>query len=112
MSAKVPSKGDVFPDMHHKMSKKIAQLTKVIYHLNTINENNATEVEALKSVHDNEIQQIIHDASAKIKKMSEAVEKHQAIVRNLLFNNLPSICINYRIVILSCRPILKLNLRL
>ena len=29
---------DVFPDLHHKMSKKIAQLTKVIYHLNTRNE--------------------------------------------------------------------------
>lgn len=31
--------GDVFPDLHHKMSKKIAQLTKVIYHLNTKNED-------------------------------------------------------------------------
>lgn len=30
---------DVFPDLHHKMSKKIAQLTKVIYHLNTKNED-------------------------------------------------------------------------
>ena len=30
---------DVFPDLHHKMSKKIAQLTKVIYHLNTRNED-------------------------------------------------------------------------
>lgn len=41
-SAGVPTKlkaGDVFPDLHHKMSKKIAQLTKVIYHLNTKNED-------------------------------------------------------------------------
>ena len=30
---------EVFPDLHHKMSKKIAQLTKVIYHLNTKNED-------------------------------------------------------------------------
>ncbi len=30
--------GELFPDLHHKMSKKIAQLTKVIYHLNTKNE--------------------------------------------------------------------------
>lgn len=29
----------MFPDLHHKMSKKIAQLTKVIYHLNTKNED-------------------------------------------------------------------------
>ena len=31
--------GEIFPDLHHKMSKKIAQLTKVIYHLNTKNED-------------------------------------------------------------------------
>lgn len=30
---------EVFPDLHHKMSKKIAQLTKVIYHLNSKNED-------------------------------------------------------------------------
>ena len=28
-----------FPDLHHKMSKKIAQLTKVIYTLNSKNED-------------------------------------------------------------------------
>ena len=37
MAAKA-GKMEVFPDIHHKMSKKIAQLTKVIYHLNTKNE--------------------------------------------------------------------------
>lgn len=36
---KVIKATDVFPDLHHKMSKKIAQLTKVIYHLNTKNED-------------------------------------------------------------------------
>lgn len=36
--------GDVFPDLHHKMSKKIAQLTKVIYHLNTKNEDRQARV--------------------------------------------------------------------
>lgn len=35
-------KMEVFPDIHHKMSKKIAQLTKVIYHLNTKNEVSGT----------------------------------------------------------------------
>lgn len=30
---------EAFPDLHHKMSKKIAQLTKVIYHLNSKNED-------------------------------------------------------------------------
>ena len=36
--------GDLFPDLHHKMSKKIAQLTKVIYHLNTKNEDRQASV--------------------------------------------------------------------
>ena len=30
-----------FPGIHHKMSKKIAQLTKVIFHLHSKNEENA-----------------------------------------------------------------------
>ena len=30
---------DLFPDIHYKMSKKIAQLTKVIYQLNSKNED-------------------------------------------------------------------------
>lgn len=38
-SARALKAGEVFPDLHHKMSKKIAQLTKVIYHLNTKNED-------------------------------------------------------------------------
>jgi hypothetical protein len=40
--------GDLFPDLHHKMSKKIAQLTKVIYHLNTKNEDRQIEVRCQK----------------------------------------------------------------
>jgi hypothetical protein len=42
---------DVFPDLHHKMSKKIAQLTKVIYHLNTRNEDNQSELDAVVANH-------------------------------------------------------------
>ena len=36
---------ELHPDLHHKMSKKIAQLTKVIYHLNTMNEDNQVRLE-------------------------------------------------------------------
>lgn len=35
---------DAFPDLHHKMSKKIAQLTKVIFYLNSKNELHQSEV--------------------------------------------------------------------
>lgn len=37
------SASETFPDLHHKMSKKIAQLTKVIYHLNTRNEDHQVD---------------------------------------------------------------------
>jgi hypothetical protein len=39
---------DLFPDLHNKMSKKIAQLTTVIYHLNTKNEDNQSEMDNKK----------------------------------------------------------------
>jgi len=32
--------GGISKDVHHKMSKKIAQLTKVIFHLHSKNEEN------------------------------------------------------------------------
>ena len=41
-----------YPDLHHKMSKKIAQLTKVIYHLNTRNDDHEAELAALTSQHE------------------------------------------------------------
>jgi hypothetical protein len=71
---------DVFPDLHHKMSKKIAQLTKVIYHLNTKNEDHAMEVETLASNHQTEIQQILRDAANRINKFKEVVEAKQQSV--------------------------------
>lgn len=40
-----------YPDLHHKMSKKIAQLTKVIYHLNTRNDDHEAEIAALNAQH-------------------------------------------------------------
>ena len=46
---------EVFPDLHHKMSKKIAQLTKVIYHLNTKNEDHQTELDIMSANHQMEI---------------------------------------------------------
>lgn len=68
---------EVFPDLHHKMSKKIAQLTKVIYHLNTKNEDHAMEVEQLNANHQVEIQQILRDAANRINKFKEAIETRQ-----------------------------------
>lgn len=69
---------DVVPDMHHKMSKKIAQLTKVIYHLNTKNEDHTSEMDELKANHAKEIQSIVTDTQAKISKLKELIEIKQA----------------------------------
>lgn len=71
---------EVFPDLHHKMSKKIAQLTKVIYHLNTKNEDHQTELDIMSTNHQMEIQQILRDAAARIGKFKEVIESKQANV--------------------------------
>ena len=56
----------VLPDLHHKMSKKVAQLTKVIYHLNAKNEEHDLELNQLADQYENEIDTIMKDASAKL----------------------------------------------
>ena len=75
---------EVFPDLQHKMSKKIAQLTKVIYHLNTRNEDHQSELDSLASNHQAEIQQIIRDATSRISKFKEMIESRQVSVRPML----------------------------
>ena len=71
---------EVFPDLHHKMSKKIAQLTKVIYHLNTRNEDHQSEMDSLAANHQLEIQQVLKDAASRISKFKEMMETRQASV--------------------------------
>lgn len=43
-------------ETHHKMSKKIAQLTKVIFHLHSKNEENSTSVTASNNAYEKEIE--------------------------------------------------------
>ncbi|XP_029398259.1 protein FAM184A isoform X6 [Mus pahari] len=57
---------DYSQDMHLKMSKKIAQLTKVIYALNTRNDEHDSAIQALKDAHEEEIQQILAETREKI----------------------------------------------
>jgi gas vesicle protein len=79
---------EVFPDLHHKMSKKIAQLTKVIYHLNTKNEDHMIEIDQINSNHQLEIQQILRDAANRISKFKEAIESKQQSVRFMFSANM------------------------
>ena len=58
---------NLFPDLHQKMSKKIAQLTKVIFHLNSKNEEHSDDLTALSDAYETEIDGILKDAYTKVR---------------------------------------------
>ena len=70
MSQPVPSK-----DTHHKMSKKIAQLTKVIFHLHSKNEENSLYHQALSGAYEKEIETILREANSVINRQKDALDK-------------------------------------
>ncbi|XP_058479325.1 protein FAM184A-like isoform X2 [Solea solea] len=88
-------------DLHLKMSKKIAQLTKVIYALNTKNDEHEEEIESLKEAHEDEVQHIVTETRDKIMQykskmadeadlrrrlasLEESVELHEQLKRQAL----------------------------
>ena len=68
---------DVTPDLHLKMSKKIAQLTKVVYTLNTKNDEQDSIVECLKQRHENEMQQLLRETKSKVNELQQRIEKYE-----------------------------------
>ena len=50
-------------ETHHKMSKKIAQLTKVIFHLHSKNEENGQHQTSLMNAHEKEMEIILKEAN-------------------------------------------------
>ena len=52
-------KGGQFPDLHHKMSKKVARLTRVIFILNTKNDDSELVLKQMRRAYDNEINKVI-----------------------------------------------------
>lgn len=62
-------------DVLHKMSKKVAQLTKVIFHLNTRNDEADAHLEAVKEAHEKEVAQVLNDANANVRKLAQALGK-------------------------------------
>ncbi|XP_008684031.2 protein FAM184B [Ursus maritimus] len=54
------------PEMHVKMCKKIAQLTKVIYALNTRQDEAEASMEALREAHQEELQNAVAEAKARL----------------------------------------------
>ncbi|XP_037386445.1 protein FAM184B [Talpa occidentalis] len=57
---------DCDPEMHVKMCKKIAQLTKVIYALNTRQDEAEASMEALREAHQEELQMAVAETQARL----------------------------------------------
>jgi Family with sequence similarity 184, A and B len=72
---------EAFSDLHQKMSKKIAQLTKVIYHLNTRNEDHQSELDAIGLNHESETRELMRDAANKIGKFKDLADVKNTVVR-------------------------------
>jgi len=64
-------------ETHHKMSKKIAQLTKVIFHLHSKNEENQGMHTAIQNAYEKEIETILHTANTTISKQKDALTRAQ-----------------------------------
>jgi hypothetical protein len=61
-------------DSQHKMAKKIAQLTKVIFQLHSKNEEGEEMGRAMRRGYEKEIDTIVHDASAIIERQKEIIQ--------------------------------------
>ncbi|CAM5100803.1 unnamed protein product [Eretmochelys imbricata] len=70
-------------DLHLKMSKKIAQLTKVIYALNTKNDEHEAAIQALKDAHEEEIQQILAETREKLLQYKSKVAEEMDLKRKI-----------------------------
>ena len=56
------------------MSKKVAQLTKVIYLLNTRNDERDFELSCVEAAYEADVEAVLRDAQAKIRNMQERLE--------------------------------------
>lgn len=74
---------DPSKDLIFKMSKKIAQLTKVVYYLNTKTEDHTLHAEVLKHEYDQELADTIKDGASIIQELqlkfteSQSARDHQ-----------------------------------
>ena len=62
-------------ETHHKMSKKIAQLTKVIFHLHSKNEENSIYSTSLTNTHEKEMEIILKEGNEIINKQKTEISK-------------------------------------
>ena len=64
-------------ETHHKMSKKIPQLTKVIFHLHSKNEENLNTQTASNNAYEKEIVTMLIAANSVIAKQKDALKQAQ-----------------------------------
>lgn len=64
-------------ETHHKMSKKIAQLTKVIFHLHSKNEENSAMHQAIQNAYEKEIETLLSSANTVVSRQKDAITKAQ-----------------------------------
>ncbi|XP_053434053.1 protein FAM184B [Nycticebus coucang] len=72
---------DCDPEMHVKMCKKIAQLTKVIYALNTRQDEAEASVEALRDAHQEELRDAVAQAQAGLPQEPGGAEEETLLQR-------------------------------
>ena len=75
MASAAGGAGGPSKDVHHKMSKKIAQLTKVIFHLHSKNEENTQYQNSLTGAYEKEIEIILREANNVVARQKDALEK-------------------------------------
>ncbi|XP_064630713.1 protein FAM184A-like [Lineus longissimus] len=68
-----PKDMEVTQDMHLKMSKKIAQLTKVIYALNTKNDEHEAIIQTIKEQNEERMQQLLSETRQKLAQYREKI---------------------------------------
>jgi hypothetical protein len=87
------SKNELSKDLIFKMSKKIAQLTKVIYYLNTKNEDTGQRMKYMADEYEHELKDTVRDGESVIQelqiKLSEVEARNAqylATIRVFLFH--------------------------
>nr|XP_014121072.1 protein FAM184B isoform X4 [Zonotrichia albicollis] len=70
-------------EMHVKMCKKIAQLTKVIYALNTKNDEHEDSIQALREAHEEEIQNILAETRETILQCKSKAGEEQLLRKHI-----------------------------
>ncbi|XP_069712357.1 protein FAM184B isoform X3 [Phaenicophaeus curvirostris] len=70
-------------EIHMKMCKKIAQLTKVIYSLNTRNDEHEANIQALREAHEEEIQHILAETRETILQCKSKIEEEQLLRKRI-----------------------------